>query len=192
VTQSDLIRSFIAVDLGAEVRAALGRLTRSFDGAGADVRWVRPEGMHATLKFLGGVEAPRLERVRDAVAGAAAGHPVMHMHVRGLGAFPSLRRPRVLWAGLDCPGLADLAGAIDGAVAAAGFEAEERPFNAHVTLARVRSLRGWEKLSSEVQEHAEDDFGRVDVAAIVVYRSTLQRDGAVYTPLWTIPLGQHK
>lgn len=192
MTQVELIRSFIAVDISADVRAALGAVTRALTRAGADARWVRPESMHATLKFLGDVEIPRLESVRDAVASATAGRSVMQMHVRGIGGFPSLSRPRVLWAGLQCPGLAELAGAIEVAIAKIGFEPEERPFNGHITLARLRSLRGWEKLSADVRAHADDEFGCVEVGAINVFRSILRPDGAVHSPLWTIPLAQHK
>jgi 2'-5' RNA ligase len=192
VKQSERIRSFIAVDIGAEVRAALGQLSRTLARGGADARWVKPEGMHATLKFLGGVEAERLEQVRAALGQAAAGHACLHLRVAGLGAFPTMRRPRVLWAGLHCQGLRELAAAIDAALVPLGFEPEKRDFNAHVTLARLRSLRGWESLAPVVQAHAGDEFGRIDIDAVVLYRSTLHRDGAIYTPLWTIPLAQHK
>ena len=190
--QSERIRSFIAVDIGVEVRAALSKVTRVLARSDADARWVRPEGMHATLKFLGGVDSNRLDQVHDALVTAADGHGALRLHVAGLGAFPSLRRPRVLWAGLHCPGLRELAASIDEALVPLGFEPEKRAFNAHVTLARLRSLRGWENLAPAVEAHAEDEFGRVAVAAVVLYRSTLRRDGAVYTPLWTIPLAQHK
>lgn len=192
MTQVEYIRSFIAVDIGAEVRAALSDTARALARAGADARWVAPESMHATLRFLGGVEMQRLESVRDAVAIAVARHCIMQVQVRGLGGFPSMRRPRVLWAGIHCSGLAALAGAIEAAVVKAGLDPEERPFNGHITLARLRSLRGWEKLSHEVQAHADDDFGRVEVGEIVLYRSTLGADGAVHSPLWTIPLAQRK
>lgn len=192
VAHVERIRSFIAIDLGAEIRAALHAVTSELARAGADARWVRPEAMHATLKFLGGVEATRLEAVRDTVDSVAADHDAMRLPARGLGAFPSMQRPRVLWAGLDASGLAVLANSIDSALAPLGFEPEARPFNPHITLARLRSLRGWPTLSTAVAAHADDDFGSVDVKAVTIYRSTLNQRGAVYKPLWTIPLAQHK
>lgn len=180
------------MDIGEQLRAALAALVRGMAHAGGDARWVRPESMHATLKFLGHVEAARLEHVRNTVARAAGGHRVMQMRVRRIGGFPSLQRPRVLWAGIDCPGLGELARDIDAALAGIGFVPEERPFGAHITLARLRSLRGWEKLARAVQAHADDEIGQVLVSQIVIYRSILQPQGAAYTPLWTIPLAQHK
>src|SRR5262249_50328419 len=110
----------------------------------------------------------------------------------GLGAFPSLRRPRVLWAGLNGPGLPELAGRVDAALTPLGFPAEQRAFAAHVTLGRVNSLRGWPSLEAIFKAHVDDDFGGSDIDAVTVYRSTLQRGGAIYTPLWTIPLSGNK
>lgn len=192
VTHVERIRSFIAIDIGPDVRAALLAVTRELQRAGADARWVRPEGMHATIKFLGGVEPRRLEEVRQAVETVAAGHSVLKMFAGGLGAFPSLRRPRVLWAGLRCEGLAELAREVDTVLVPLGFEAEKRDFNPHITLARVRSLRGWDALAAVLGQRAHEHLGEVDVTALTIYRSTLRRDGAVYDALWTIPLAQHK
>src|SRR5690349_12357716 len=98
------IRSFVAVDIAAPVRAALRALQAELAEAGADVRWVRAEGIHVTLKFLGAVEAARLERVHAVLRDILRAHPALHLRVRGLGAFPSLRRPRVLWTGLHGDG----------------------------------------------------------------------------------------
>jgi 2'-5' RNA ligase len=192
VAHVERIRSFIAVDIGPEVRAALFAMTRELARTGADARWVRPEGMHATLKFLGGVEPTQLEAVRSAVESVAGGHVTLTMAIRGLGAFPTLRRPRVLWAGLRCNGLAELARDIDAALTPLGFEPEKRAFNPHITLARIRSLRGWDALGAAVETNADVVFGELDVATLTIYRSTLRRDGAVYEALWTIPLAQHK
>jgi len=192
VAQVERIRSFIAVDIGPEVRAALREMTSELTHTGADARWVRPEGMHATLKFLGGVEATRLQAVRNAVESAVCNCGTMKMSVRGLGAFPSVRRPRVLWAGLQCDGLAELAQGVDMALTPLGFVPEKRPFHPHVTLARMRSLRGCQALAAAIERHKNDEFGKIDVSAVTIYRSKLQRDGAVYDSLWTIPLAQHK
>ena len=192
MAQVERIRTFIAVDLGLEVRAALSATTRELASTGADARWVRAEGMHATLKFLGGVEPKRLDAARNALEPVAAASPAMKLSVRRLGAFPSLRRPRVLWAGIDCPGLADLAARIDAALSPLGFPLEQRSFNPHITLARIRSLRGWTELADAIERHREDTFGDNDVIGVTIYRSTLRPDGAVYDALWTIPLAQHK
>jgi len=118
--------------------------------------------------------------------------PVLHVRARGLGTFPSWRRPRAVWVGLQGDGLTALAACVDDALAAIGFEREPRPFTAHLTLGRVNSPRGWARVEAVCKAHLDDDFGESEIGAVTIYRSTLQRGGAVYTPLWTIPLGGHK
>jgi 2'-5' RNA ligase len=192
MSESERIRSFIALDLAAPVRAAIGALQRELAAAGADVRWVRAEGMHVTLKFLDAVEAPRLERVHTALAAALQAQPALHVRAHGMGAFPSLRRPRVLWVGLQAEGLVALAAHIDAAITPLGFEPERRAvgraFTPHVTVGRVNSLRGWESLEAQLKGHLDDDFGSSDIDAVTIYRSTLRPTGAVYAPLWTISI----
>jgi len=192
VAGAEGIRSFIAVDLQAPVREAVGALQARLARLKADVRWVRPTGMHVTLKFLGPVEPARLERVHTNVVAAVRGRPALQLRVHGLGAFPSWRRPRVLWVGLEGDGLVGLAAAIDTAVQPLDFEPEQRGFTPHVTLGRVNSLRGWPHLEELVKTHLDDDFGVSTVSAVIIYRSTLRPEGAVYAPLWTIPLSQHR
>jgi 2'-5' RNA ligase len=186
------VRSFIAVDLEPAVRTAIAQLQAELASCGADVRWVRAHGLHATLKFLGAVQTTQLEVVRKAVEGAVSEHAPHRLRVVGVGAFPSLRRARVLWVGLASPALGALAAAVEAAVVPLGFPPERRPFAPHVTLGRVRSPRGWARLEPMLQTHREDDFGSSEVRGVTIYRSTLHRDGAVYAPLWTIPLRRNK
>lgn len=186
------IRSFVALDLDAIVRAAVGALQSELAHHKADVRWVRPEGMHVTLKFLGSVAAPLLEQVHSTLVAAVGGTPRLQVRVGGLGAFPSWRRPRVVWVGLSGDGLAELAASVEAAVARLGFEPERRPFTPHLTLGRVNSLRGWPRLEEVLKAHLGDDFGESVIDAVTIYRSTLQKGGAVYSRLWTIPLQEHR
>ncbi len=190
--ESEPIRSFIAVDLQAPVREALQAPLLELSRLKADVRWVRPQGMHVTLKFLGGVEAPRLEQVHTTLAAVISGQPSFRLRVRGLGAFPSLRRPRVLWVGLEGLELVELATRVETAMTRLGFAAEKRPFAGHITVGRVSSRRGWPRVEEVISAHLTDDFGESAVDAVIIYRSTLRPDGAVYTPLWTIPLSLNK
>ena len=192
MSEKETIRSFVAVDVEAPVHAAVAALQAELARVRADVRWVRAEGMHVTLKFLGSVEAARLERVRVALADALTNQPALEVRVHGAGAFPSLRRPRVLWVGLDGAGLAELADTVDAALAPLGFEAETRGFTPHMTLGRVNSWRGWPALEEQFKAHIGDDFGSSHIDVVTVYRSTLRPGGAVYTALWTIPLRQHR
>jgi len=122
------------------------------------------------------------------VAACARGTGPLPARVRGLGGFPSLHRARVLWVGLEAPGLAELAGAIDHAVAPLGVEPERRPFAGHITVGRVGGTRGWHRVEALFDAHRDDVFGDCCFEAVTIYRSTLRPDGAVYTPLWQIPL----
>jgi 2'-5' RNA ligase len=186
------IRSFVAIDVEPAVRAALGALQAELAAVRADVRWVRPDGLHVTLKFLGAVAPDRLDAVRAGLALALAGQPALRVRVGGLGAFPSWRRPRVVWVALAGDGLSALAARVEAALSALGFPAESRPFTPHLTLGRVNSPRGWPALEALLKAHLQDNFGGSRVDAVTLYRSTLQAGGAVYTPLWTIALEEHK
>ena len=180
------------MDLDTPVRQAVNDLQDELRRINADVRWVRPEGLHVTLKFLGSVDPGRLERVHTALVADLHDQPALHVSVNGIGAFPNWRRPRVVWVGLHGEGLVALAASIDGALAPLGFEPEQRAFTPHLTLARVNSPRGWPRLEEACKAHLDDDFGASDISAVTLYRSTLQRGGAVYAPLWTIALRRHK
>ncbi len=185
------IRSFVAVDLAAPVRASLRQLLAELAQLRCEVRWVRGEGLHVTLKFLGWVDPARLELVRTTLATALSGRPTLRVRARGLGAFPSWRQPRVLWVGLEGDGLPELAACVEAAMCRLGFESEGRAFTPHVTLGRVNGTRGWSRVEEHVKAHLSDDFGVSIVDGVTIYRSVLRPDGAVYTPLWTIPLGRN-
>lgn len=182
------IRSFVAVDLDAAVLDNLRRLQAELTRVPADVRWVRPGGMHVTLKFLGAVAPSLLAQVHAALRETLREVAAMTLAVRGLGAFPAMRRPRVVWAGLVGDGLAELAARVEAALAPLGFAAEGRAFTPHVTLGRVNGTRGWPALAEVIERHREDDFGTTVVNAVAVYRSLLHPEGAQYAVLWTVPL----
>jgi 2'-5' RNA ligase len=153
-----------------------------------DVAWVARDNVHLTLKFLGSVEAPRLQAATAALAGAVATRPAFQLAVSGLGAFPSPARPRVLWAGVaegaDAAGA--LAGLIDATLAPLGFDRESRPFSAHVTLGRVRAPRADPRLAGALA--AGGSAGRQRVTHVALMRSDLSTRGARYTELAALPL----
>jgi RNA 2',3'-cyclic 3'-phosphodiesterase len=188
----DAIRSFVAFDIDPAVRTALRALQTAFLDTHADVRWVRAEGLHVTLKFLGAVEPARLEAVHTALVAALVDQPPLRLTVRGLGAFPAWHRARVVWVGLAGEGLIELAACAERTLTGLGFPAEGRPFTPHLTIGRVNSPRGWPRLEELIMARLQDNFGDSCVDAVTIYRSTLQPGGAVYTSLWTIPLGGHK
>lgn len=135
------VRLFIALNLPGEVRDALHAGAAPLrEAVPCGIGWVKPEGLHLTLKFLGDVEEARVPAIVEAVRTVAAAHPVPRLVVQGVGAFPSLARPRVVWAGVEAtPRLELLQHDAEGTLARLGFEVEGRPFRPHVTLGRVRA-----------------------------------------------------
>ena len=153
-----------------------------------DVAWVAPGNLHVTLKFLGQVDETRVPAVTDALQAALADRREFDVAVRGLGAFPSPTRPRVLWAGLEdaTGGMTAIAERVDACCGRLGFPTETRPFAAHVTLGRVREARRQPALADALAGPA--DFGRVRVDRVSLMRSELSPHGARYSELFAAPL----
>ncbi len=135
------VRSFIAIELDEAMRKGLDGLQRWLkESVAFPVRWVRPEGIHLTLKFMGDIQAEMVERVLAALPPVAAQFSPIELSISGLGVFPNSRRPRVLWAGLhgDLETLSALQLAVDDAVGKLGLPKEQRAYSPHLTLGRVR------------------------------------------------------
>jgi 2'-5' RNA ligase len=185
------VRCFVAVDLPADVRRWLAEVQRELASrvpAGA-VRWVRPEGTHLTLKFLGEVAPGRLGEIQAALGAALAPLASLRAEVGGVGCFPSLHRPRVVWAGVHDAGdgLGHMQRAIDEHLEPAGFAREGRPFSPHLTLGRVQEGQPPAVLEAVGEavtglEHGEPCT--MPVERVTLFRSDLRPGGAVYSVLW--------
>ncbi len=173
------------------MRARLAEQTERLRRTARDVSWVARDNFHVTLKFLGAVDETRVTQVADAVTAAAAGLAPFDLEVRGLGAFPSPMRARVIWAGAGegAAAAATLGARVDAALAGLGFPREERPFASHVTLGRVRTPSRNPVLARALAAGAAHDFGRVPVARASLMQSRLSPGGARYTELAAGPLG---
>lgn len=184
--RGESLRVFCAVELPAEVREAaaahVARLRRDFPDARAG--WVRPEGLHVTLKFIGEIEPERLQSLTRAASAAAWKFPPFELSIEGAGTFPPRGAARVLWLGIgDASGqLASLHSRLEKACLAAGFPFEAKRFNPHLTLARLRQPKGAHELS---EAHRRSTFGphNFNVTELVVMRSELGPGGSRYTPL---------
>lgn len=182
---SALIRSFIAVPLPPEVKERLAEAQRRLRPAAPEVKWVAMDSFHITLKFLGGVAPDRLQETWQEVAADLRGAAGFTLHLVGAGAFPSAVRPRVLWAGIaqGAEELVRLAARTERACAACGFDPENRPFRAHVTLGRVREPAPNPQLAEQLAELATTDFGMAPVDRVLLMKSDLTPQGATYTAL---------
>lgn len=175
----------MAVDLPGEVKDDLARVAEALSGSVEGARWVSRDAFHVTLSFLGQVADERIPGIAGAVAAAAASVPALEARVGALGAFPSPRRARVLWAGLEDPsgGFAALAEGVIAALEPVGFAREKRPYHAHVTLARLRVPRPVPLPAGVAPEPLP-----VPVRAVTLFQSHLRREGARYEPRDAFPL----
>jgi 2'-5' RNA ligase len=182
------MRCFIAIDIAEGIRAELADLQQDIADNVAvrkgDVKWVRPEAMHLTLKFLGEIrdrEVMDICRVTEAVA---ARHAAFDFAVKEVGHFGG-RSARVLWvgAGLDCPALSRLQEDLEAQLAEAGWPKEGRKFSGHLTLCRVRNAAAGLKLAQITERYKDVDLGTVRCGAVSVYQSTLKPEGPIYTLL---------
>jgi len=177
-----LIRAFVAIELEAETRARLAELIESLRDRIWGVRWVRPEGIHLTLRFLGYARNEVLEALRPALREAAGSCPAGTAIVSGLGTFPESGRARVIWIAISVPpSVLRLQEACERAAVAAGFEAETRAFRPHLTLGR------W-KEPARCPPLPEMDLGPTSLDRLVLFRSQPGRAGSVYTPIETFAL----
>jgi 2'-5' RNA ligase len=181
------VRLFVALDLPEAVRTALAELITKLKPKSRAARWVPPENLHITLKFIGYVGNEKLSAIQSALSSIRAAHPVA-LQFRGMGFFPNERRPRVFWCGIaDSPNLAELAANIDQALAPLGIEAETRPFKPHLTLARFKSDEGVREVVRAATDMKSTDFGAATETNFHLYESLLKSTGAQYNRVASFP-----
>ena len=181
------MRAFVAVDLPEELRAELRSRQRSLHKAARGARWVRPEGIHLTLKFLGEVPDERVDETSKTLASLPAFTP-FKLQVKGIGFFPQARRPRVLWVEIEpCPPLEALAAQVNKSLEAIGFAGEQRAFQPHLTLARFRVPRPQPEIEKAISENDPTVLGLVTVREFFLFESILRPRGAEYRKVARFP-----
>jgi 2'-5' RNA ligase len=158
---------------------------------GMPVRWVRPGSIHLTLKFLGDIDQNTVGPISRALSAAVAGWRPLTLGVGGVGVFPGIKRPRVIWAGLreDTPGLLRLQASVEAGLETVGFAREQRPFKAHLTLGRVKGRIAPAQLLEAVEAFSDFRTGQFEVDGVTLFKSDLKPTGAVYTRLAHFDLG---
>ncbi len=181
---ADAPRTFVALEMGDTIRPALEKLIASLQPRVPGARWVRPEGIHLTLRFLGDTPPERIAPLRNGLAAAAAACSPAEARVAGLDTFPARGKPpRVLWVGMEIPpSVLELQAACERVAVIAGFPPEERPFRGHLTLARFR-----ERVLRPALPPV--DLGVAPLETLTLMRSEQRPGGAVYTPIARFPLG---
>ena len=185
------LRTFIAVELPDNLRRVVKQTIDSLADTTTSVRWVHPEKTHVTIKFLGDVEETEIYQVCRATAEAVEEAAPFQVRCRGLGAFPSIDRPRTVWLGVDDPDgrLERIQKSVQRALYQLRFPKEQRKFHPHITLGRSRyGRRDAEGLIEYLQQHEGLEGGPIPVDELVIFSSELTSDGPIYTVLGRAPL----
>ncbi len=184
------MRLFVAISPSQEIRDRLIRAMDELKPLSRAPRWVRPGGLHLTLKFLGEVQPAQLHAIFAALREIRTPEPIA-IHFRGVGSFPSHAEPRVLWAALDeSHKLKALASSIESKMLLLGFPAESRDFSPHITLARISSRERIDNLARAAAALASYDFGAMLAHEFHLFQSTLKPSGAEYSSLETFRFAQ--
>jgi len=186
-----LIRSFLAIELPKLILKKIEEVQRDLRSTRADVRWVNPEKIHLTLKFFGNIEESRIDPIFKSIEEPIRNTPPYSIEVKGVGAFPQLRNPRVIWIGLvnGKEILTSFQKQIETQLEKIGFQTENRPFHPHLTLGRMKSSRGKEEMVERMEKHREEEFGDFQVERVILFKSDLKPSGPVYTLLREMKLG---
>ncbi len=178
------IRTFLAIEADS-LQAEVVQLVRHFQGCGRDVKWVRPDQLHLTLKFFGDIQAEDVYPISQAMTRVAAEHAPFALELSGLGAFPHSHKPRTLWVGVSV-GAAEIESLhddLDRAFQALGYPLDARRFRGHFTLGRVRGTVADPQLVRQLSELATYDVGTVPVEEMILFSSQLEPTGPIYSPL---------
>jgi 2'-5' RNA ligase len=181
------MRTFIAIEISDDIKKMLDQIESHLKYAGADVKWVKPETIHLTLKFLGEINEEKCEEVKEALNSIAKYMKPFELTLKDMGAFPKIENPRVVWVGLG-KGAAEsaaLASGIDDLLSKTGFAKEERPFSPHLTIGRVRSPMNKDKLKEKMSSASSNfQLSAVpphQVASVILFKSTLTPQSPIYT-----------
>ena len=178
------MRLFVAIDIEPHVRIRIkqiqNRLAQTLDLSARQVKWVHPDQIHLTLKFLGDVKDAMLTQVCDVVKRTAAEFESFDLEVKGLGVFG--QPARIVWAGTsECPPMMQLQAELESRFTELGWEMENRAFAGHLTLCRVKNAAAGRKLAAAIEPHENESLGLVGVTDIVLYESQLSSAGPLYT-----------
>ena len=177
-------RTFLGISLSDGLRQRLAAMQQTLSRTGARVLWTQPEAMHVTLLFLGDLDDQKLVKVCQAVDRQTTRFPRFAMAIRGLGGFPTPRRPKILWAGIHdgATELVQIYQHFEQLFAESiGYQPEERDYTPHITLGRIKADEASQRIAHELPRYSDHAFGDMPVSEIHVFRSELRREGPEYT-----------
>ncbi|MFH1359817.1 MAG: RNA 2',3'-cyclic phosphodiesterase [Candidatus Omnitrophota bacterium] len=186
----DSIRAFIAVELDQDLRTALGEIQKDLRKTGADVKWVKPDNIHLTLKFLGQTSLKKIDAIIQIMQSCVKSNHAFSIEPVHLGAFPRIENPQVIWLGIENgkQDLLQIASCLDEKLTDCGFERENRAFQAHMTLGRLRSSLNKLALTKAIKNFSYPKTIRQPVRSVSLIKSTLTPQGPIYETITNVPL----
>lgn len=185
------MRAFIALELSPKLQPPLRKVIRQLNEMGSAIKSVNPDQLHLTLKFLGDINSDLVPEICKRLEGIASKNEPLNITLERLGLFPHIKRPLVIWAGVDLDHdqlLSQLAGSIDQSLLEIGFEKEERPFHPHVTLARIKR-KPPESFFELIEAKGLENWGEYSCTEIHLIQSELSPSGSIYTKLESFSFG---
>jgi 2'-5' RNA ligase len=184
------LRCFIAIEIPEAIKKAIVSSTDSLKKSGADVKWVSPENIHITLQFLGETEEAQIPLIKEVLGKILLPYSPFYIRIAGIGCFPDIRRPRVIWVGTEeSQHVINLHGDIAKGLERLGYQEEERNFTPHLTIGRVKSNRNTKELGRKMDEIKAASFSGFEVQNITLMKSELKPSGPIYYSLAEIPFG---
>jgi 2'-5' RNA ligase len=187
------LRCFVAIEIPEPIKRDIGELLEILKKYNVDVKWIRHENLHLTLKFLGNTPEDLLPKIKESLLNIVLSYEPFDIKIYTTGVFPNKKYPRVIWVGVEDSGiLTKLKKDIENSMVLLGYQKEDREFNPHLTLGRVRSQKGIVNLINELDNFKDRDFGGINVESIKLMKSELKPKGAEYSCLDEIPFGRKK
>jgi len=179
---SEVIRTFIAIELPDNVREELAELEERLAATGADVKWVQPRNIHLTVKFLGDIGISDLDNVKNALQNSVSLSKEFITHLSQVGAFPKLNFPRIIWTGIDKgkDEIMEIFTALEQNLSEAGFQKDVRPLSPHLTIGRVRSPKNKEVLIKKLENMKYFSKYEISVDGVSLFKSTLTQNDPIY------------
>jgi 2'-5' RNA ligase len=184
------LRLFIAIDVPEKIKTEISDLIETLKKNDADVKWIIPDNLHLTLKFLGSTPDTLPDKIRESILPVVSSFTPFYINIQSTGVFPNEKHPRVLWIGIvDADHLKALRDRIDQIMSLHGFPRDGDNFHPHLTLGRVRTQKGMLTLMRQFSIFKDRVFGNFLVDRIKLMKSDLKPKGPEYTCLYDLPLG---
>lgn len=186
-----MLRLFIAIELDEEIRAELFAEIKYLKSHFPEIRWVRPENLHITMKFLGNIAENEIEDISEIMDIAAEKNPPFSAEIQDLGCFPHVERPRIVWAGCRQGSLeiSNIVSCLDEKLKLLGYKPEKRNFTPHITIGRVKKPAQAMGIEEIINDAQQIDFGILDVSAITLFMSELKKEAPRYSAMYRAELG---